>query len=228
VRSAGLRVLGGFSAAGPVLFTLAWAVASSIEPGYRPWQEDISALAALGAAHPWITMTGELALGAAALASASVVLLDIGGRDVRVGASLLAVGGTAIIVQALCREDCRSELATCVQRVRTGAVSWHHTLHGPAAVIAFMTLVAVPLVFVRPFRQDPRWRGLAGPSLAAVVAGSVLLLGSAITSGGQSAGLIQRMLVTVPALWIAAVGLRVLRDLPHSREVQRRASASSP
>lgn len=57
------RVLGWCAVAGPVLFTVAWLVAWSVQDVYSPRREDISALAAIDARHAWIMIAGIIALG---------------------------------------------------------------------------------------------------------------------------------------------------------------------
>ena len=62
--------------AGPVLFTVAWLVAASVQDDYSARREDISALAAVDAQHAWIVMTGIIALGL------GIIALGLGLRGV--------------------------------------------------------------------------------------------------------------------------------------------------
>jgi hypothetical protein len=56
------RLLGRLAMLGPIAFTAAWLIAGLADDEYSVRQEDISALAALDAQHPWIMITGFLLL----------------------------------------------------------------------------------------------------------------------------------------------------------------------
>lgn len=206
------RLLGGLAVAGPLASTIAWPVASAAQDGYSPWREDLSALAAVDAEHPWITIAGDLLLGTGALALALGLVIALRGRDVVVGACLLATAGLAILVQAVAREDCSTQLAACAARVRAGDVSWHHTLHDTSSGLAFLTALATPLVLARPFREDRGWRHLATYSVVTAALGVLLLVGYVATIGGAWNGLVQRVFLTVPIVWIVVVGARLGRS----------------
>ena len=151
------RVLGGCAVAGPVLFTVAWLVAWSVQDDYSPRREDISALAAVDAQHAWIMMTGIIALGLGliALGLGLVGVID-DGRSATVGPILLALGGVSFVAAGLARNDCSSELPACKRRVESGNVSWHHSVHDVLGVAVFLVLTFAPLVLARAFRADSR------------------------------------------------------------------------
>jgi hypothetical protein len=177
-------------------------------------------LAALDAAHPWITITGEVLLGLAVLALAGGLAITLTGRDVIVAVCLLLAGGLATLVQAVAQEDCGTQVAVCAARIHAGDVSWHHTLHEGASVLAFITILAAPLVLARPFRGHPRWRGLATYSVTTAVLGLALLIGYASTADGPWDGLIQRIFLTIPLAWITLTGIRLARP-PSGHQVPR-------
>jgi len=206
------RVLGWCAVAGPVVFTAAWLVAGTVQDVYSPRREDISALAALDAQHAWIMIAGIVALGL------SVVALGLGlvgaiddGRSATVGAILLVVAGLMFVVAGVARDDCSSELRACKKRVDAGDVSWHHVVHDNVGIAVFLVLVAVPLVLAGAFRGDGRWRDLRRYSLASGGVTLVLLLvfGGEPFSGWN--GLAERILVTIPLVWIAVLGTRLAR-----------------
>jgi hypothetical protein len=76
-------------------------------------------------------------------------------------------------------------------------------------VIVFLTLIAAPLVFVRAFGRDDRWRPLRTYSLVTGVLGFALLVLYVVASAGTWNGLAQRTFVSVLFLWIAVVGFRL-------------------
>jgi hypothetical membrane protein len=205
------RLSGGLAVLGVIACTLAWTTASAIQPGYSSIRDDLSALAALGAAHPWITMAGEFLLGAGIVALATGLVRALSGRDAVVGCCLLLSAGVAACIQAVAREDCPTQLTTCAARVRTGAVSWHHTLHGIASVLAFLALLAAPPVLARPFRNDAAWRDLATYSTATAIVGLALLVAYVSTAETGVVGLTQRLFLVAPLAWIAVAGMRLSR-----------------
>jgi hypothetical membrane protein len=208
------RLLGAIAASGPLAFMVAWVIASALQSGYDPARDAESALAALGADHPWITITGELLLGAGTVALAAGLATTLPGRDVAVGSALLLTAGVAIVVQALAREDCVSQLASCAARERAGDVSWHHTLHGMASGLAFFALPGASLVLARPFRIHRHWHALAAYSVITAILGLLALVtfvGTADTSWG---GLSEGVFITVLLAWIVVVGIRLSQRPP--------------
>jgi hypothetical protein len=205
------RLLGALAVAGTVAAIVAWVMASLTQPGYRSARDDLSALAAGGADHPWITMTGELALGLGIIALAAGLAAELAGLEVTVGACVLVVAGVAAAIQALAREDCLAQRASCTARVHAGHVSWHHTLHEMTSGLAFLAILAAPLVFAPAFRRDGRWRSLATYSLVTTALGFALLIAYVATAETAFGGLGQRVFLFVPLAWIVVTGTRLAR-----------------
>jgi len=179
---------------------------------YSARREDISALAALDAQHPWIMIAGIIALGL------SLVALGLGltgaiqnGRSATVGPIMLVLGGGSFVVAGLARNDCSSEVQACKQRVSSGDVSWHHQVHDVLGVVAFVVLAVAPLVLARAFRADSRWSGLRRYSLwtGALTLALLLVFGAEPFAGWN--GLVQRVLMLVPLIWIVVVGTRLVK-----------------
>ena len=206
-----VRVLALLAIAGPCICTGAWLLASSIAPGYDPWREDLSALAAAGAAHPWITMVG-CSLAAPGFAAAGEGLRrQLGGRDATVAAVLLLVAGMAMLTQAISREDCSTELAACMAREAAGAVSWHHELHSLASVIVFLTPLGAATLLARAFGADPVWRSLRVPALVWAGVGLALLV-AYFGVPRQIGGITERVFVTWLLAGVVGVGLLLWRS----------------
>ena len=204
------RVLGGAASAGPVACAIAWVTAPLTWTGYNPWRQDLSTLSTLAAPWPWITVSGELLLSVGILGLATGLAITLAGRDVLVGVAMLVTTGLAIAAQAVAREDCDTGLAACAAREEAGLVSWHHSLHGYAAVLSFVTVLAAPIVLARPFRSQPAWHNLAAYSVGTTVAGLILLV-AYVAVPDTWTGLAQRLFVTVPVAWTAVVGARLVR-----------------
>jgi hypothetical membrane protein len=201
------RVLGGCAVAGPVLFTVAWLVAWSVQDVYSPRREDISALAALDAQHAWIMIAGIIALGLGLIALGLGLLGAVqDGRSATIGPVLLVLGGLSFAAAGLARNDCSSELQACKERVDSGDVSWHHMVHDVLGVAVFLVLAVAPLVLARAFRTDSRWSKFRRYSLltGALTFALLLVFGAELFDGWN--GLVQRVLILVPVVWIAVLG----------------------
>ena len=195
---------------GPVLFTVAWLVAWSVQDDYSPRREDISALAAIDAQHAWIMIGGIVALGLGLLALGLGLVNAIhDGTSAKVGSLLLVLAGLSFIVAGLARNDCSSELQACKTRVASGDVSWHHNVHDLVGVGVFLLLVLAPLVLARAFRADSRWRDLRRYSLVTGALTFALLLVALAEAFNGWNGLIQRVTLAVPLLWTAVLGTRL-------------------
>ena len=205
------RVLGGCAVAGPVLFTVAWLVAWSVQDVYSARREDISALAALDAQHAWIMIAGIIALGLGLVAlGLGLVGMIHDGRSATIGPILLVLAGLSFTGAGLARNDCSSELQACKERVTSGNVSWHHSVHDVLGAAVFVVLAVAPLVLARAFRADSRWSRLRRYSLVtgALTFALLLVFGVELINGWN--GLVQRVLILVPLVWLAALGAHVV------------------
>lgn len=180
-----LAAIGGIF--GPTAFIGAWAIGSTIAPGYSIVDDPISRLAAAGAdTRPLIT-AGFIAFGVGVPLYATQLRRVLGGR-----ASMTAA-------------------ATGLATIAVAAIPLDHsatadTWHGIAAAIAYVTLAATPALAVRPLREQG-YRGLARFSvLSSAVSASALLLSTA----GLPNGLFQRVGLTAGDTWIVATALAIL------------------
>ena len=156
-------------------------------------------------------IAGFLVLGAGTVALAGGLAGVLHGRGAAVGSTLMGLAGIGLIVAGLARNDCSSELDACADRIEAGQVSWHHATHDLASLVIFLALVAAPLVFARSFRREQSWRNLSAYSMITGVLGLVLLIAFVTGVAGSYNGLVQRLFVTVPFLWIAVLGARLIR-----------------
>jgi hypothetical membrane protein len=204
------RLLAWAGLAGPAVFTLAVVLSSALEPRYDWIEEDISALFARDAAHPWVMATGVLALGLGVIALAAGLRGALArGEAADIGLVLLAGLGTVICVAAAFHNDCSTETASCAARVRTGDVSWQHHVHDAASALIFVLLLASPLVLAHAFRADPRWSCMGRWSMATGLLGLGLLVTYLLVPHGG--GALQRLAIGVPVSWLASVSWRLIR-----------------
>lgn len=193
--------LGGFL--GALALPVGSLAAANAQPSYHWRQEDLSALAAGNAQHPWIMMTAILifAAGVAALTRRfrTAVLISVPSRA---GVILLMLLAGASAAAAVLRNDCSTERPSCAARA---SFSWHHYAHDVCGVLTMLLLVAVPLVVAESFHADPRWKSLVWPSRVAGWLGAIGLVLYLLTdsSGTQDQGLLQRASMAPFLLWLA-------------------------
>lgn len=214
------QALGLLAVASALVFTLAWLVAQATEPGYQPASNDLSTLEATTAAHPWIMVGGDLTLAVGIAALAWALTTTVAGMDGHVAVGLLATAAAAVAVQALAREDCDTATADCITREQTGAVTWHHQLHGAASALAFLAVLGASLVLARPLREQWHQRGLATYSIATTAGGSIALLATILGPTPYS-GLTERIFLSILIAWILILGLHLAQRIPAPNRATR-------
>jgi hypothetical membrane protein len=205
------RVLGSCAVVGPVIFSAAWLVAWPLQEQYSPRREDISALAAVDAQDAWIMILGFIALGVGTTALGLGLMGALRGRSGRVGSVLVMAAGVGLGIAGLARNDCSSELSSCAVAAEAGDVSVHHQIHDLVSLLIFVALIVAQLLCARAFRQDSQWRDLRTYSLVSgllTLALLVLYIADAIDGWN---GIVQRIFLAVPWIWIVVLGLRLLR-----------------
>lgn len=206
------RVLGTVALAGPVLFAVAWLVAGPLQDAYSPRREDVSALAAMDAQVPGVMIAGFLAFGIGVLALGVGLRRTVdGGRWARTASILLVVAGLGILVAGLSRNDCSTELPECRMLIEAGQVSWHHHLHDGISALVFLVFVAAQLVAARAFTRDKAWSDLRLYSIVSGIATFALLVLFASAAVENSNGLVERVFLAAPMVWVGMLGLRLFR-----------------
>lgn len=205
-----MRLLAAIGVLGQLLFTTGWLLDEVGLRGYHPASQTISALGAVSTERAWVWNIVVSLSGLSVIAAAVALyrLLDRS-RASRAGVGLLLVWGFGFFLDGFFRLD-RPDIPTLAAAMRTG--SWHQRAHIVESVIDVTALTLAPFVLAGAFRQLPRWRTLAGPSLAfgAVVACADLWY--LLDEGGAYAGIAERLLVTAASAWLALVGVWLLAD----------------
>jgi hypothetical membrane protein len=205
------RVLGSCAVMGPLIFTAGWLVSWPLQETYSPRREDISALAALDAQHAWIMISCFIALAVGTAALGLGLTAALRGRSGRVGSSLVLAAGVGLGIAGLARNDCSSELSKCAMAVDAGDVSVHHQLHDLVSLLTFLALIVAQFVCARAFKQDAGWRGLRRYSLVSGVLSLALLALFIVDPIDGWNGIVQRIFLAVPWIWIVVLGLRLVR-----------------
>jgi hypothetical membrane protein len=208
--------------AGPVVFTGAWIVGSLRQTGYSPAEIQLSGLAAADARDPWIMVAGFLVLGGCTVAFAGALhdaLSQRGGVGLgrcrgsagqggwRRGAGpaprLIQGAGLLTIAAGLLRRD--------RMLLTPGSVSWHNHAHDVISAVIYVDLVAAQVLLAARFGRDPQWRPWRPWVLASGLATGAALVAFAADTSAPSAGVLQRVAVTIPLAVVAAIAIRMLR-----------------
>jgi hypothetical membrane protein len=200
--------------AGPAAFTAAWALSSLLQAGHSATEVQISGLAAPDARDPWIMIAGFVVLGGCSVGFGTALHAALGGSghagggqagggQAGGGPRLIQAAGLLTVAAGLLRRD-RMLLTAPAHE------SWHNHAHDVVSALIYVALVVVPLLLARRFRGDRRWRVLCWPLVAASTATAVVLVVFFAGAFGSSAGLLQRIGVTIPLAAMCAVAVRLL------------------
>jgi len=201
--AAGFRLRAACGIAGPVAFTAAWVTSTLRQTGYSVAEEHLSGLAAPDARDPEIMLAGFLALGACTTAFGSALREALGGPGrASPGPWLVRCAGVGTVAAGLLRRD---RMLLHPPGGAGGGQSWHNHGHDLASGIVYAALLAAPLLLARRFGDDPDWARLRGPALAAWLASAALLalFWSEVLEPWN--GIVQRVAVTVPLAFMAAL-----------------------
>jgi hypothetical membrane protein len=202
-----LRIAGWAGIAGPVLFTVVFLAQDVLRAGYDPIAEPVSALEA--GRHGWIQQLNFVVFGILTLVFASGLHRGIERtRAGLAGPALLAVSGIGLLLAAAfpLRED-------------AAGVVYDPGGHFIGGVLFFPVTALALIVLWHRLGRDPRWRNLAGYTLAAGVVGAAVVVLVTITLVLPEAGplhplggLVQR--ITILAIFFPArllLSARLLR-----------------
>ena len=191
---------------GPAAFTAAWLVAQRRQDEYQVRHEHISGLAAKDANDPHVMTAGFVALGGCMIAFASALERRLGPRA-GTGSALIGVAGTATIVAGLFRRDRRSNFPSPGE---PEGQSWVNDVHDLAAGVGGAAGTLGLVTLAPALSRDPALRDLAKPALSAAGASagiSAWFLRDVVRPGN---GLLQRVNVTIPLVFMARLALRLL------------------
>jgi hypothetical protein len=193
---------------GPVAFTAAWLLAQRRQDEYQVRHEHISGLAARDATDPQLMTAGFLALGGSTVAFASALERRFGPRP-GLGPALIGVAGLATIAAGVFRRDRRSNFPAPGEPEGQSLVN---DVHDTAAILAGLVGTAGLVALAPVLARDPTLRDLAKSSLSAAGASTGLsawFLRDVVRPGN---GLLQRVNVTIPLVFMARLAARMLKE----------------
>jgi hypothetical protein len=189
------RALAGV--AGPAVFTAAWTTASARQAGHGALSVQLSGLAAADARDPWIMITGFLVLGGCTMAFGQELARNLTGPAPR----LIQGAGVFTVAAGLLRRD-HMELTS-------GPASWHNEAHNIVSLVLYGDLVLAQLLLARRFGTASSWRAWRPYLLASSAATAAALAVFIPNRTSPSAGILQRIAITIPLLATAAVAARL-------------------
>jgi hypothetical protein len=193
-RSSTGRILGAVGLLAPPAAVGLIVAGGFWTPGYDPTKRTISRLAVSGLPAASVVELAICLVGFAAIALAIAL-----GPGSKIGRSLLAVAGGALLVGAAVRLDPGS--------------AWATTEHRLAASIAIVALAGAPVAFAQSLWRRNGWaiHGRVSLAFGAVEVG-LLLAGMALlpTSFGLW-GLWERSFLALPVVWMLVMSWRLLR-----------------
>lgn len=195
----------------PPLMVVLLTVASVLRPGYNQLTQKGSEL---GTGPNSIVMNLNFAItGVLIIIFAFGLLSDIGGTGKLFDLGMLflmisGIGG-AVVAAFPCDPGCPAMIGSFSQNVHLGI-----------AISFFPSLAIAPLFIGMSLNSNPFWKPHRRYSIASGLAGAGLfvIFADSILASFQYVGLIERLLLAVPFLWIELTAVHLLR---HSREKRR-------
>ena len=198
----------------PILFVAIFLLEGWLRPGYEPLSMYVSALS-LGP-RGWIQIANFIIFGALFLVFTRAIAAEFRtGKASRGGLILLIIIASCYLLSGPFVMD--------PANTSRDQMTIHGTLHGIFGGIVFTLMPLSCFVFLRRFREDPRWQFLQWPTLALGIisaAGVILLTAATKFPDTQNIftawlGLIQRTAIVPFMIWLFlfALGLRQQKGL---------------
>ena len=190
----------------PVLIIGLVAGLSMLEPGYSHMTEMMSILGGVGGVRG-ITFNAGVALTGALIIAFGVGLHRSIMKGSRIGPALIVLGGLGLIGAAVFH--CNGGCANVIARTPVG------TMHILSAFIAGMSLGVSPFFIFARIRKDAQWKNYTWFTLAIGILANIpglILWGSFFTTRmTEIEGLIQRLGIIFPLIWIGVMSQRMLK-----------------
>jgi len=197
-----LRLLAVCGILGPILYTIVLIIVGLLRPSYNHVTQYMSELGEVGGPHAIImNIAGFFMLGLLMIAFASGLHRGISERrGSKLGPALIAVAGAGAALIAIFPVNPSS-----VNPPLTGM------MHGVSAMTLGVGMTLAPFAIANRLKHDQRWKGYRSYSLATGVVTAVagFIFFSIHPEGWM--GLLQRVALGVPLLWMEVMAIRLLR-----------------
>lgn len=117
-----------------------------------------------------------------------------------VGSALVGLFGIGVLLDAVFPIDPGGRMATVAG-----------TVHLMAALVAFVCMIVAMFVLSKTFKQSARWRSLWHVSLLLAFSALAAFF---LPSGGEWAGLFQRVFMGIVIFWMVIVAIRLRSTVP--------------
>ena len=191
----------------PLLFVILVLGLGMLEPGYNHLTQMMSILGGVGGLRG-ITFNGGVALIGILISACGVGFhKTMHGNSSRIGPVMIVLGGLGLIGSAIfhCNVDC-----TNVMSQTPGGI-----IHTGCAFIAGMNLAVSPFFIFLRIQKDPAWKDYRWFTLAmgifANIPGVILWVSFFTTRIPEIEGLIQRLGIIFPLLWIGVMSYKMLQ-----------------
>jgi hypothetical protein len=195
-----------------IIFTSSMIVFSALEPGYNHLEGTMSVLGGIpGWRGTAFQISGALTGGLLICLAVRMRVVKESTPSFQVGRSLIALGGVGMIGSALfhCSLDCRNIL---IQPTPSGR------LHILFSFLTGSSLAIAPLVSY-PFLAHHRWAHLRHVTLITGLLGNlfgiILCVSFLTTRLAGLEGLVQRLGIIFPMIWIALVSINLFMITHH-------------
>jgi hypothetical protein len=204
----------------PVLMLILWTVASLMRPGYDQLGQYGSELGT--GPNAIIMNTNFVVTGFLIVGFAKGLFSNIhGGRWIQIDSILLGIFGVGELAGGFfpCDPGCP---------VATQSIS--QLAHNVDAILAFGALALAPIVLSLGLNRDDRWKRYRSYSMVTGLLAIGLFLALSAASLGYLGyvGLIQRLFLALPFIWIEVVAIRLLRISGHDPGSERLTVYSQP
>jgi len=197
--------------AGSALFVMAFTIEGWLRPGYSSFSMYVSALS-LGPSG-WIQIANFIISGSLLLIFAWGIAPEFPtGKASKTGTLLIGIIAACLFFSGPFVMDPMGTLSD--------NASLHGMVHGLLGGMVFIFMAVSSFVFLRRFREDPKWQWFRRPTLAAgvVIAASAILL-TLVTKlpvapeiFGPWLGLIQRGIIIPFMIWLFVFALGLYRQ----------------
>ena len=122
------------------------------------------------------------------------------GKGSKIGPGLVGVSGAAVVMLGIFHSEPGAENPTAVG-----------TMHSVFVLIAEFAILLAPLAISPRLKRDERWQSYVAYSLGTVVMAMVVSVLYASNVFESWKGVVQRMAMAVPLIWVEVMAIKLLR-----------------